>query len=110
MHSQILVLLRRGSLFRSDESGTDPNTLRAVHQTGGKSSSVVDTSGSNDMDLIMSDISSNQFGKTYRSAGQRRLLALANVDTGRDQDRGGGSPGVSSTFTSLGADEVHTDV
>ena len=110
MDSQILVLLRRGSLFRSDESSTDPNTLCAVHQTGSESTPVVNTASSDDMNLILSGISSNRCRKPYRSAGERRLLALANVDTSGDQDRGGGSPSVSSTFTSLGADEVHTDI
>lgn len=54
-YSQLLVLLRRSSLYGSHESGSDPDTLGTVHQTSGESSSVIDTSGSNDMNLHLSE-------------------------------------------------------
>lgn len=38
---------------------------------------------------------------THGSAGQRRFLALARVDTGRDKERSGNVAGVASALTAL---------
>lgn len=43
-------------------------------------------------------------------ASELRLLALANVDAGRDQNAGRDVASVSSTLTSLGTNKVATDV
>jgi hypothetical protein len=48
------VLLGRGRLGTSYEPGTDPDTLGTVHERCGKTSSVVDTTGSDDVDLRLS--------------------------------------------------------
>jgi len=41
--SQLLVLLRCAGLGRSDESSTDPDTLRAEHERSSETTSIVDT-------------------------------------------------------------------
>lgn len=51
---QVLVLLRSASFGTSHEAGTDPHGLSAKHEHGGQTATIIDTTGSDDVDLIIS--------------------------------------------------------
>ena len=71
------------------------DSLSTPREVGSKSTAIVDSTGANDINRLASEL---------------RLLALADVDTGWDQNAGRDVAGVSSTLTGLGADKVATDV
>lgn len=82
-------------LLSEDEAGTNPDTGSTEHESGGERLAVVDTTGSEDL---------------HRLAGEGRLVALDELDDGRDKDRGRDITSVSTTLTALGADDVGTDL
>lgn len=88
---ELLVALGGAGLDGSDEAGADPDGLGAPHERSGEAAAVGDTAGSDDVDGL---------------AGQRRGAALALVDDGGDEDRGGDRAGVATALTALGADDV----
>lgn len=71
------------------------DSLSTPREVGSKSTAIIDSTGANDINGLASEL---------------RLLALADVDAGRDQNAGRDVTSVSSTLTSLGANKVATDV
>jgi hypothetical protein len=90
LHS-FLVSLWSASLLRQDEPGTDPDSGSTQHQGGSNRLAVEQASSSNDLH--------------WRSC-QGTLSALDQLGHGRNKDRGGNIAGVSTAFTTLGADHV----
>lgn len=90
---ELLVLGGSTGLLGSDETGTNPNGLGAVHEGSGETTAIVDTTSGDDVDLL---------------AGKRGDLALALVNDGGDEDRGGDGTSVATTLTTLSADDVNT--
>ena len=91
VHDCLLVCRRSTCLFARNEPGADPDSLSAPRQIGRQTSAVIHSTSTNDQD---------------GSTGERRFLSLDCVHDGRDQDRGRHVPGVSTSFTSLSADEI----
>ena len=90
---RILVRLGCTSLGTRNETSTDPNTLSAPSQVGSKTPTIVNTTSTDHVDGLTS---------------QGGFVTLAGIDTGGDEEGGGDITSVSSTFTSLGTDEVNT--
>lgn len=91
----LLVVLGGTGLISKDESSTNPDTGSTKHEGRGNALAVEDTAGSNNLD-----------GLASHGAG----LALAELSNGRDKDAGRDVSGVATTLTTLGADDVHTNV
>lgn len=91
----LLVRLGRAGLVGQDEAGADPDGAGAHHEGGGQQLAVVDAAGGDDLD---------------GAAGQGRLVLVADLDDGGDQDRRGDVTGVATALTALGADDVDADV
>ena len=91
----LLVSLGGAGLIGQDESGTDPDSAGAEHQSSSDGLSIVDTTCSNNL---------------HGLAGHGAGLALAELDHGGDQDSRRGISGVSTTLASLGADDIHAEV
>ena len=83
--------LRSASFGARNESCADPHGLSTPRKVSSERTTVVYGTCAYDID---------------RLAGQRGLVSLDSIDAGRDEDRGGDVTGVSSTLTSLSADEV----
>ena len=71
------------------------DSLSTPREVGGESTAIIDSTGANDINGLASEL---------------RLLALADVDAGRDQNAGRDVTSVSSTLTGLGANKVATDI
>lgn len=91
----LLVRLGGTSLVCEDEACANPDSGSAHHERGSKKLSVVDTTGGNDLD-----------GSTSHGG----LVALDEVDNGGDKHGCGGVAGVATALTTLGADNVDTEV
>mmetsp|Transcript_115185 Transcript_115185/g.273817 ORF Transcript_115185/g.273817 Transcript_115185/m.273817 type:complete len:339 (+) Transcript_115185:318-1334(+) len=93
LHKVILVPLRRATLHGSHKSRAHPHCVGAQRQGHGQVPPISDASCGNDGHLL---------------AGERRLVALAQVHHHRDQNAGGDIPGVASTFAALRTNDVHS--
>ena len=93
--NSLLVSLRSTGLISQDEAGTDPDGGSAQHQSGSNGLTVEQTTSRNDL---------------HRQAGQGALLALAQLGNGRNEDSGGDITSVSTTLTTLGADDICASV
>lgn len=90
----ILVSLGGTGLISEDEASSDPDTAGAHHESRGEELTVVNTTGGNDLD---------------GASGDGGLVALASLDNGRNQDSGGNVTSVTTTLTTLGADDVDAE-
>ena len=81
------------SLISEDEAGSDPAARCTEHQCGGDTLSVEQTTGSNDL---------------HGLAGHRADFALDKLGNSWDENGGWDISSVSSTLTTLSADDVHT--
>lgn len=93
--NSLLVVLGGTGLISKDESSTNPDTGSTEHEGRGNALAVEDTAGSNNLDGL---------------AGHGAGLALAELSHGRDKDAGRDVSGVATTLTTLGADDVDTNV
>ena len=91
----LLVSLRGTGLIGQDEAGTNPDSGGAQHQRSSNRLAVVQTTGGDNLHGI---------------AGHRALVALDQLGNGRDKDGGGDITSVSTTLTTLGADDVCASV
>lgn len=91
----VLVGLGGTGLVSEDESGTDPDGAGAHHQSSSNGLSVVDSTCGNDLD-----------GLASHGAG----LTLAELDDGGDQNSCGNITSVSTTLTSLSADDINAEL
>jgi hypothetical protein len=82
-------------LIGQDEAGTDPDSRGAEHQSSSDRSTVVQTTGCDDL---------------HGLASQRALLALDQLGNGGDEDSGGDVTGVTATLTTLGADNINANI
>jgi len=92
---ELLVELGGTSLNRSDETGSNPDSLSTPGEVGGESSAVIDSTGTDNVDGLAVELGE---------------LALADVDASRDENAGRDVSGVASSLTGLGADDVATGV
>lgn len=90
-----LVGLGSTSLISQDETGTNPNGAGAEHKSSGDSLAVVDTASSNNL---------------YGLSSHWALLALDELHNCRDQDSGGDIASVSTSLSSLCADDIDTEI
>lgn len=93
-HDGFFVCFWSTSFDRSDETGTDPNGLSTPSEVGSQTPTVVDGTGTNDVDGL---------------SGERGFVSLASVNNGRDEDRSGHIAGVASTLTSLRANKINAN-
>jgi hypothetical protein len=91
----LLVSLWCTSLIGQDESGSDPDSASTEHKSSGDSLSIVDTTSGNDLNWF---------------AGHRAGLAFAELDDSWDQNCCWDITGVSTSLTSLCADDVDTEL
>ena len=91
----LLVSLGSTGLISQDETGTDPDSRGAEHQSGGNGVTVVQTTSRNDL---------------HGLTGQGALTALDQLSHGGDEDGGRDITGVTTTLTTLGADNIDTNV
>jgi hypothetical protein len=91
----LLVSLWRTSLISQDEAGTYPNSGSAKHKSSSNSLAIVDTTGSNDL---------------HRCASHRAGLAFAEVDDSWDQNCCGNIASVSTSLTTLCANDVDAKI
>ncbi len=91
----LLVILGSTSLLGENEAGSDPDGGGAEGKGGSDSLSIVDTSSGNNLDWL---------------ASHWGLVALDELDDGWDQDGRWGVTSVSTSLTSLGADEIDTEL
>lgn len=82
-------------LLRQDEAGTDPDSRGAEHQSGSNGVTVVQTTSSNDLDVL---------------TGQGALLALNQLGNSGDEDSGRNITSVTTTLTTLSTNDIHTDI
>lgn len=82
-------------LIGQNEAGTDPDGGGTEHESSGDGVAVEQTTSGDDLDGL---------------AGQRALAALDQLGDGGDEDGGGDVTGVTATLTTLGADDIDTDV
>lgn len=92
---RLLVGLGGTGLLAENEAGTNPDGGSAHHEGRGEKRTAVDTTGSDDENLLL---------------GEGRDGTLASLDDGRDEDGGGNVTGVTTTLTTLCADNVNTEV
>lgn len=81
-------------LRSSNESRANPDTNGAISKSSSKSTTIVDSTSSDNMD-----------GTT----GKRTLMPLDGIDAGGNEERESNVAGVSSAFTTLCADDIDTD-
>jgi hypothetical protein len=91
----LLVSLWRTGLVGKNESGTDPHGAGTEHKSSSDRLTVEETSSGHDLDV---------------KAGEWGLLALAHLDDGWDQDGGWNISSVASSLTSLGTDDIASNV
>jgi hypothetical protein len=89
--NSLLVSLRSTRLLRQNESSTDPNSRSTKHQSRSNGLTVEQTTGSNNL---------------YRSTSERALVPLHELGNGWNKHGGGDITSVTTTFTTLGADDV----
>lgn len=91
----LLVGAGSAGLIGEDEAGADPDGAGAHHESSSDGLAVGDAAGSDDLD---------------GAAGEGRLVLVADLDNGGDEDGGGDVAGVAATLTTLGADDVDANV
>jgi len=91
----LLVSLWRTSLISQDKAGTDPNGGSTKHKSSSNSLTVVDTTSGDNLD---------------RRARHRAGLALAELDNSWDQNSCGNIASVSSSLTTLCANDVDAEI
>lgn len=91
----LLVSLRGASLISEDEAGTDPDTTGTEVKRSSDGLAVEDTAGGDDL---------------HGLAGHGRLVALAELGDGGDEDRRGDVTRVATALAALGADDVGANV
>lgn len=91
----LLVSLGGAGLISQDEASTDPDSRGTEHEGGGNRVTVVKTTGSDDL-----------HGLTSEGA----LLALDDLGDGGDKDGSGDITSVTTTLTTLGTDDIDTNV
>jgi hypothetical protein len=82
-------------LIRQDETGTDPDSGGAEHKGSSNRVTVEKTTSGDDL---------------HGLAGQRALLALDQLGNGGDEDGGGDITGVTTSLTTLGADDINANI
>lgn len=91
----LLVGLGGTGLLGEDEAGTNPDGGSAHHEGGGEKGTAVDTTGSDNENLLL---------------GEGRDGTLAGLNDGGDENSGGDVTGVTTTLTTLSADDIDTEV
>ena len=91
----LLVTLGSTSLVGENETSSNPDGTSTHHEGGSEKLAVIDTTGSDDLDGSTSD---------------GRLVLVADLDTSGDEDGGGDITCVATTLTTLGADDVDTEL
>lgn len=79
----------------SNKASTNPDTLRAPGEIGGKAPSIEDSTSTDNIDGL---------------AGERGSTALNSINGGRDENARRYVASMPSSLTSLGTDEVDTDL
>lgn len=92
---RLLVGLRGTGLISQDETGTNPDGRGTQHQGSSDSRTVVQTTGGDNL---------------HGLAGHGALVALAQLGNRGDEQRGGDSTSVTTTLTTLSADEIRTSL
>lgn len=82
-------------LIRQDETGTDPDSGGAEHESSSNRVTVEQTTGGDDL---------------HGLAGQRALLALDQLGNGGDEDGSRDITGVTTSLTTLGADNINANI
>jgi hypothetical protein len=82
------------SLISKDEAGSNPASRGTEHQCSSNTLSVEETTGSDDL---------------HGLAGHRANFALNKLGNSWDENGGWDISSVSSTLTTLSADDVHTE-
>jgi hypothetical protein len=90
-----LVSFGSTRLLRKNEPGTDPDTGSSKHESSGKRVAVEQTTSSNNL---------------HRLASERADLALAEFGHGGDKNCCRNITSVTTTFTTLGANDIRTDI
>jgi hypothetical protein len=90
-----LVSGRGTGLIRQDEASTDPDGGSTEHESSGNGVTVEQTTSRDDL---------------HGLAGQRARLALDQLGNSRDENGGRDITGVTTTLTTLGADNINTDI
>jgi hypothetical protein len=91
----LLVSFRSTSLISEDKAGTNPDSGGAQHQSSGEGVAVEQTTSSDNLHVL---------------ASHGALLALAQLGNSRDEDGGRNIARVTTTLTTLSADDVGTSV
>jgi hypothetical protein len=91
----LLVSFGRTSLISQDEAGADPNSGSTKHKSSSNSLTIIDTTGSNDL-----------YGCARHGAG----LAFAELDNSGDQNSCGNIASVSTSLTTLCANNVDAEI
>jgi hypothetical protein len=78
-----------------NETGADPDSAGTEHESSGNTLSIEQATGSNDLDGL---------------AGHGALVSLDQLDDGRDENSGGDISSVATALTSLGADDVNSEL
>lgn len=90
----VLVSLGSTSLLSEDEAGTNPDGRGTKGEGSSDGLAVVDTTSGDNLDWL---------------AGHWGLVALDEIDDGWDEDGGWGVTGVSTSLTTLSANEIDTE-
>ena len=91
----LLVGARSTSLVGENETSSDPDGIGTHHERSSEELTVVNTTSGNDVNGTTSE---------------RGLVALDGLNDGGDEDSGGNVTSVTTTLTTLGADDIDTDV
>src|ERR1700760_3505525 len=86
---------RSASLFREDEASSNPDSAGTEHKSSCQSLSIEDTTSSNDL---------------HGQTSHRTLVALDKLNYGWEKDSSWVIAGVTTTFTTLSADNVNTEL
>jgi hypothetical protein len=90
-----LVSLGGASLFRKDESSSNPDSAGTELKSGSERLAIEETTGGNDL---------------HGLTGQWALVALDELSNGGDENGGWDVAGVATTLTSLGANEINSEL
>ena len=93
--NSLLVRFWRAGLLRQDESCADPDSRGAEHQRCSQTLAIVQTSGSNDLN---------------RLSAHGRLVAFDELGNGWDKERRWDVASVATTFATLGANQINTEL
>jgi hypothetical protein len=89
------VSLGSTGLISQDEAGTNPDSGSAEHERGSNGVTVVQTTGSDDLDGL---------------AGQRALVALDQLGNSGNENSGGNVASVATALATLSTDNIDADL